>query len=64
VGSNRLSDCRRIEGTDQKPTSGAFHRHDTGSDVDLDIFRDLELFLGVDVQHLEKAPGGGGFGGI
>ena len=41
----------RFEG---EPTSRAFYRDDAGSDVDLDIFRDLELLLRVDVQHLEK----------
>jgi hypothetical protein len=39
-----------------KPTSWAFYRHDAGSDVDLDILGDLELLLGIDVQHLEKPP--------
>lgn len=34
-------------------TSWAFHRDDAGSNVDLDILRDLELLLRVDVQHLE-----------
>jgi hypothetical protein len=35
-------------------TSWAFHRDDAGSNMDLDILRDLELLLRVDVQHLEK----------
>ena len=39
-------------------TSWAFYRDDAGSNVDLDILGDLELFLRVDVQHLEKPPGG------
>ena len=39
-------------------TSWAFYCDDTRSNVDLDILGDLELFLGVDVQHLEKPPGG------
>ena len=39
-----------------KPTSWAFYRDDAGSDVDFDILGDLKLFLGVDVQHLEKPP--------
>jgi hypothetical protein len=39
-------------------TSWAFHRDDAGSNVDLDILGDLELLLRVDVQHLEKPPGG------
>ena len=34
-------------------TSWAFHCDDAGSNVDLDILRDLELLLRVDVQHLE-----------
>ena len=40
--------------TGLKHTSGAFYRDDAGPDVDLDILGDLQLLLGVDVQHLEK----------
>jgi hypothetical protein len=39
-------------------TSWAFHRNDAGSNVDLNILGDLELLLRVDIQHLEKPPGG------
>ena len=37
-----------------EPTSWAFYRDDARSNVDLDVLRDLELLLRVDVQHLEK----------
>jgi hypothetical protein len=57
VRHHRESDLRaRLEY--KKLTSGAFHRHDARSDVDLDIFGDLELLLGVDVQHLDEKPPG------
>ena len=39
---------------ESEPTSWALYRDDAGSDVDLNILRDLELLLGIDVQHLEE----------
>jgi hypothetical protein len=38
--------------TEYEHTSWAFYRDDAGADVDFDILGDIELLLGVDVQHL------------
>ena len=49
-----------IEGGIDEGTSWSFDCHYARSDVDFDVFRDGELFLGVNVQHFDGSKGWGG----